>query len=201
MVGSNWWLVSGAKSATGFPLLAGDPHLPLPSPPVWHEIGLSVAVRGRRGGGNQRRRPPSQAPPTRTTTAGARCTASPSRIPSADRSRSRPAPASPTSPPSCPASRPTAATTPSTSPSTNRAPTRPRVHVRRRRQSPLHRRRHAARNPGEGGHRRRREQRADRPDVRNQLGLWLTNEAHPAFATSRAVAENAASTERFTPVR
>lgn len=41
--GSNWWVVSGAKSATGFPLLAGDPHLPLPSPPFWHEIGLNVA--------------------------------------------------------------------------------------------------------------------------------------------------------------
>lgn len=41
--GSNWWLVSGAKTATGFPLLAGDPHLQLPSPPVWHEIGLNVA--------------------------------------------------------------------------------------------------------------------------------------------------------------
>jgi penicillin G amidase len=40
--GSNWWLVSGAKSATGFPLLAGDPHISLPSPPVWYEIGLSV---------------------------------------------------------------------------------------------------------------------------------------------------------------
>ncbi|HEY0344482.1 MAG TPA: penicillin acylase family protein [Solirubrobacteraceae bacterium] len=41
--GSNWWVVSGAKSATGFPLLAGDPHLQLSSPPVWHEIGLNVA--------------------------------------------------------------------------------------------------------------------------------------------------------------
>src|SRR3954449_6898525 len=55
--GSNWWLVSGAKSATGFPLLAGDPHLPLTSPPVWHEIALSVAghghgADGRHGGGN-----------------------------------------------------------------------------------------------------------------------------------------------------
>jgi len=54
--GSNWWLVSGAKSATGFPLLAGDPHLQLPSPPVWHEIGLKVAAGGDdrlRGGKRQ----------------------------------------------------------------------------------------------------------------------------------------------------
>jgi penicillin amidase len=41
--GSNWWLVSGAKSATGSPLLAGDPHLGLSSPPVWYELGLTVA--------------------------------------------------------------------------------------------------------------------------------------------------------------
>jgi penicillin G amidase len=41
--GSNWWLVSGTKSATGRPLLAGDPHLQLTSPPVWHEIALNVA--------------------------------------------------------------------------------------------------------------------------------------------------------------
>src|SRR3954449_4716611 len=44
--GSNFWLVSGAKSATGFPLLAGDPHLPLTSPPAWHEIGLTVTGDG-----------------------------------------------------------------------------------------------------------------------------------------------------------
>src|SRR3954449_1660171 len=52
--GSNWWLVSGEKSATGFPLLAGDPHLPLTSPPVWHEIGLTV--NGDRNGNHGRRR-------------------------------------------------------------------------------------------------------------------------------------------------
>src|SRR4051812_37199963 len=56
--GSNWWLVSGAKSASGFPLLAGDPHLPLTSPPAWHEIGLTVTGRGhggRRGAGHRQR--------------------------------------------------------------------------------------------------------------------------------------------------
>jgi penicillin amidase len=40
--GSNWWLVSAAKSATRSPLLAGDPHLSLSSPPVWYELGLTV---------------------------------------------------------------------------------------------------------------------------------------------------------------
>jgi penicillin G amidase len=35
--------VSGAKTATGSPLLAAEPHLQLPSPPGWHEIGLNSA--------------------------------------------------------------------------------------------------------------------------------------------------------------
>ena len=34
----------------------------------------------------------------------------------------------------------------------------------------------------------------------NQLGLWLTNETHPAVATNRASSkDNAAQTEIFTP--
>jgi penicillin amidase len=45
---SNWWVVSGAKTASGFPMLAADPHLQLPSPSVWHEIALNVpGARGR----------------------------------------------------------------------------------------------------------------------------------------------------------
>jgi penicillin amidase len=39
------------------------------------------------------------------------------------------------------------------------------------------------------------------PTFGNQLGLWLTNEAHPTLATSRTRPENAASTELFTPGR
>jgi penicillin G amidase len=39
------------------------------------------------------------------------------------------------------------------------------------------------------------------PTFGNQLGLWLTNEAHPTLATRRALPESAASTERFMPVR
>ena len=38
------------------------------------------------------------------------------------------------------------------------------------------------------------------PTFGNQLGLWLTNEAHPTLA-GRALPESAASTERFMPVR
>jgi penicillin amidase len=40
--GSNSWVVSGAKSATGRPLLANDPHLFLLSPSVWYEMHLAA---------------------------------------------------------------------------------------------------------------------------------------------------------------
>ncbi|MDX2286009.1 MAG: penicillin acylase family protein [Bacteroidia bacterium] len=40
MLGSNNWAVAGAKSATGRPMLAGDPHLTLTLPSVWYEIQL-----------------------------------------------------------------------------------------------------------------------------------------------------------------
>ena len=38
--GSNAWVVSGAKTDTGFPLLANDPHLSYGQPPWWYEIRL-----------------------------------------------------------------------------------------------------------------------------------------------------------------
>jgi len=44
-VGSNNWVVSGARSATGKPLLANDPHLGLTAPPVWYFAHLSVDGR------------------------------------------------------------------------------------------------------------------------------------------------------------
>lgn len=37
--GSNIWVASGAKSATGRPIVANDPHLSLDSPPTFYEIG------------------------------------------------------------------------------------------------------------------------------------------------------------------
>jgi penicillin amidase len=43
-LGSNNWVVDGAKSGTGKPLLANDPHLGIRMPAIWYEIGL-------RGGG------------------------------------------------------------------------------------------------------------------------------------------------------
>ena len=41
-LGSNNWVVSGARSASGKPLLANDPHLGLSAPPVWYFAHLSA---------------------------------------------------------------------------------------------------------------------------------------------------------------
>jgi len=38
--GSNNWAVSGARSATGAPLLAGDPHLSMTLPSIWYEVHM-----------------------------------------------------------------------------------------------------------------------------------------------------------------
>ena len=38
--GSNIWAVSGSKSATGRPMVASDPHLALPSPSTFYELGI-----------------------------------------------------------------------------------------------------------------------------------------------------------------
>ncbi len=39
-VGSNAWVISGAKTVSGYPLLANDPHLGLPSPSKWYLLHL-----------------------------------------------------------------------------------------------------------------------------------------------------------------
>ena len=41
-VGSNSWVVSGARTVSGKPLLASDPHLPPTSPSIWHIVHLSA---------------------------------------------------------------------------------------------------------------------------------------------------------------
>ncbi len=46
---SNWWVVSGRLTATGFPMLANDPHLTLSMPPVWYEAHLMAASDPVRG--------------------------------------------------------------------------------------------------------------------------------------------------------
>ena len=40
--GSNAWAISGAKSVTGKPMLANDPHLILMSPARWYELHISA---------------------------------------------------------------------------------------------------------------------------------------------------------------
>ncbi|MEC0368972.1 penicillin acylase family protein [Paenibacillus chibensis] len=40
--GSNNWVVSGEKSASGSPMLANDPHLGLATPSIWYETHLSA---------------------------------------------------------------------------------------------------------------------------------------------------------------
>ena len=47
--GSNNWAVSGARSKTGTPLIAGDPHLPPSMPGIWYEVGLRHGDRFARG--------------------------------------------------------------------------------------------------------------------------------------------------------
>jgi penicillin amidase len=43
--GSNLWVVSGKHSASGRPMVASDPHLSLPSSPVFYEVGVDVNGR------------------------------------------------------------------------------------------------------------------------------------------------------------
>jgi penicillin amidase len=40
-IGSNNWALSGSKTASGYPLLANDPHLDLTLPAIWYQIQLA----------------------------------------------------------------------------------------------------------------------------------------------------------------
>jgi len=40
--GSNWWVVSGANTDSGYPMLANDPHLSLGAPATFYEVHLNV---------------------------------------------------------------------------------------------------------------------------------------------------------------
>ena len=46
---SNWWVVSGRLTTSGFAMLASDPHLTLSTPPIWYEAHLIVAADPARG--------------------------------------------------------------------------------------------------------------------------------------------------------
>ncbi|CUR57814.1 Penicillin amidase [metagenome] len=45
-LGSNSWVVDGAHSATGEPLLANDPHLGVSMPGIWSQVGLHCRTVG-----------------------------------------------------------------------------------------------------------------------------------------------------------
>jgi penicillin amidase len=47
--GSNNWAVRGARSASGLPLMAGDPHLPPSMPGIWYQMALRCDGREARG--------------------------------------------------------------------------------------------------------------------------------------------------------
>lgn len=47
---SNAWVVSGAHTASGKPLLANDPHLQLQAPGLWYLMGLHAPAAGSRPG-------------------------------------------------------------------------------------------------------------------------------------------------------
>lgn len=40
--GSNAWVISGSRSASGKPMLAGDPHIAYAAPAIWYEAHLSA---------------------------------------------------------------------------------------------------------------------------------------------------------------
>ena len=44
-IGSNNWVISGARTSTGKPLLANDPHLAEQMPSIWYEIGLHCKTK------------------------------------------------------------------------------------------------------------------------------------------------------------
>lgn len=48
-VGSNAWVIDGSKSESGYPLLAGDPHLGLDMPGFWYEVHMTLNGRNVSG--------------------------------------------------------------------------------------------------------------------------------------------------------
>jgi len=41
-IGSNAWVISGTRTASGFPLLANDPHVAFTQPSLWYQLGLRL---------------------------------------------------------------------------------------------------------------------------------------------------------------
>ena len=49
-IGSNSWVIGGAHTTTGKPMLANDPHLSPSMPGIWYQMGLHCACAVQRGG-------------------------------------------------------------------------------------------------------------------------------------------------------
>ena len=49
--GSNNWVLSGARTTTGKPLVASDPHVPFGTVSIWHEVHLRGGSFHVDGGG------------------------------------------------------------------------------------------------------------------------------------------------------
>lgn len=45
-LGSNSWVISGALTSSGSPILANDPHLGAQMPSIWHMVGLHCSPKG-----------------------------------------------------------------------------------------------------------------------------------------------------------
>lgn len=52
LAGSNWWVVGGKHTVSGFPLLANDPHLLLDLAPIFYEAHLNVEKDPKSGAMN-----------------------------------------------------------------------------------------------------------------------------------------------------
>lgn len=44
-IGSNNWVISGKRTATGKPVLCNDPHLGIQMPSIWYEVGLHCTTK------------------------------------------------------------------------------------------------------------------------------------------------------------
>jgi penicillin amidase len=51
-IGSNNWVISGARTASGKPILANDPHLGIQMPSIWYEADLSCTAQDAQPGKN-----------------------------------------------------------------------------------------------------------------------------------------------------
>ena len=51
-MGSNNWVISGSRTASGKPILANDPHLGIQMPSIWYEVDLYCSAQDQQPGKN-----------------------------------------------------------------------------------------------------------------------------------------------------